>query len=210
MPARGGAGTGRSAWAKSTLLRGPVGFTLIEVLVVIGLVALVTGVFIPSFVSAFREKGESTARKLAVTMGEARDRAMLTDKLVRLKADLDKQTLTFEEAPSSYLVAKQADRPPSDREREDQDKKEAATFQPATELMKDPMQLNESLKLVQLKSPRYKTPLKEGTGYVYFFNNGSTDGATLFFETNDKVKEAITVHPITGQSKIEGKGPDDK
>jgi type II secretory pathway pseudopilin PulG len=186
------------------------GFSLIEILVVIGLVALVTGVFIPSFVSAFRERGESEARKLAVTIGEARDRAMLTDKLVRLKIDIDKQTLSFEEAPSNYLIERTPDHPPSEREREEKDQVDAKNFQPSTELMKEPMKLTDGLKFIELKSPRYKTPAKEGTAYVYFFNNGSTDGATLYFQTEDKINEAISVHPITGQSRIEGKGPEDK
>ncbi len=174
---------------------------------VIGLAALITGVFVPNFVSAFRQNSESFVRKLAVRVGEARDRAMLGDKLVRLKVDFDKQTLNFEEASSEYLVPKAPDRPPSEREREEQQKKEASTFAQAEELMKEPVQLPKGLKIIQLRSARYKNPVTEGVGYVYFFNNGSTDGAKLFFETEEKVHLAVFVHPVTGQSRLEPVGP---
>jgi prepilin-type N-terminal cleavage/methylation domain-containing protein len=183
------------------------GFTLIEILVVVGLMALMATLFFPSLTGAFRAGGESQIRRLGSTLGQARDKAMLADRLVRLRVDIDKQTLTLEEAPSSYLVQKEPDRPPSEREREEQAKKEEGTFAPS-DLMKEPLKLPASLKLLEVKSPRFKRPLTEGSGFVYFFNNGSTDGATLYFETDEKVHLAITLHPITGLSKIEPIAPE--
>jgi general secretion pathway protein H len=192
-------------------LRGnPKGFSLLEILVVIGLMALMTGVFIPSFSDAFRTKGESVARKLALTMGQARDRALLTDKLIRLKIDFEKQTLTLEEANSGYLIAKTPDHTPSQREKEEAEKKEKDTFHQATELQDKPMELPDGLKVIEVKSARYKKPVTEGTAYVFFFNNGNTDGATIYFETAQKVHQAIILHPITGLSRLEGIGPEDK
>jgi type II secretory pathway pseudopilin PulG len=183
---------------------------LIEILVVIGLMALITGVFVPSFTSAFRVKGESVARKLALTLGEARDRALLTNKLIRLKIDFEKQTLTLEEAPRDYLVPKAPDRPPSEREREELEKKEAETFHPVESLMKEPMKMPDGLRVIQVTSPRYKKPITEGIAAVYFFGNGSTDGASIYFETDEKVHQAIFLHPITGASRLEAVGPEDK
>jgi len=186
------------------------GFTLIEILVVIGLMALVTGVFIPAFSDAFRTKGESVARRLALILGQARDRAMLTDKLIRLKVDFDKQTISLDEAPSQYLVQKEPDRSPSEREKEEAAKKDADTFHPVADLMPQPMQMPDGLKIIEVKSPRYKKPITEGTAFVYFFNNGNTDGASIFFETEQKVHQAIFLHPITGLSRLEPVGPEDK
>jgi prepilin-type N-terminal cleavage/methylation domain-containing protein len=186
------------------------GFSLLEILVVIGLMALMTGVFLPAFSDAFRTKGESVARKLSLTLGQARDRAMLTDKLIRLKVDFEKQTLSLEEAPSGYLVPKEPDHTPSEREKEEAEKKTKDTFRPSTDLMDKPLELPDGLKVIQVKNPRYKKPITEGITYVYFFNNGSTDGATIYFETDQKVHQAIFLHPITGLSRIEGVGPDDK
>ena len=154
-------------------------------------------------------KGESVARRLALDLGQARDRAMLADKLLRLKVDFDKQIISLDEAPSNFLVTKEPERPPSEREREEMEKKEAETFQPATGIMKEPLKLSGGLKIIQVNSPRYKKPVREGVAYVYFFNNGNTDGATLFFETDEKVHQAVLLHPITGQSRIEPLAPEE-
>lgn len=171
--------------------------------------ALITGVFIPSLTGAFRVKGESVARKLALTLGQARDRALLTNKLIRLKIDFDTQTLTLEEASGDYLVPKQPDSNMSEREKEELAKKEAEIFHAIPELMNEPMKLPDGLKVIQVSSPRYKKPVTEGTANVYLFGNGSTDGASIYFETDEKVKQAIFLHPVTGASRIEAKGPEE-
>jgi len=183
------------------------GFSLIEVLVAVGLMVMVVGAFVPSFSAAFRVRGESVARKVALILGQARDRAMLTNKLIRLKVDFEKQTLYLDEASGDELVPKTPDHPPSEREREELEKKDAATFHPVDDLMKDPLKL-QGLKVIEVDSPRYKKPVTEGIANVYIFGNGSTDGATIYFETEEKVHQAITLHAITGVAKIENKGPD--
>ncbi len=175
---------------------------------VIGLMALITGVFVPSFTGAFRASGDAFIRQTALMMGQARDRAMLTDKLIRLTIDFNKQTMALDEAPSQYLVPKVSEQPPSEREKEELNKQEAATFRPVTELMKEPRKMPEGMKIIQVSSPRYKKPVTEGTAFVYFFNNGNTDGATIYLETPEKTHQAITLHPITGLSRLEPKGPE--
>jgi prepilin-type N-terminal cleavage/methylation domain-containing protein len=192
----------------STATTSNSGFSLIEILVVIGLMALITGIFVPSFTGVFRESGEAFIRQTALMMGQARDRALLTDKLIRLRIDLDKQVMALDEAPSEYLVPKLPDGALSEREKEEQAKKEAATFRPVSELMKEPRKMPEGIRIIQVKSPRYKKPVTEGVALVYFFNNGNTDGATIYLETAEKTHQAITIHPITGVSKLEARGPE--
>ncbi len=185
------------------------GFSLIEILVVVGMMALITGVFIPSLTGAFRVKGESVARKIGLILGQTRDRALLTNHLIRLKVDFERQVLTLEEAKGDYLVPKIPDGILSEREKEELEKKEAEIFRPVTELMSEPMQMPNGLKIIQLTSPRYKKPLTEGVGAIYFFGNGSADGATIYFETDEKVKQAVVLHPVTGMVRVENRGPEE-
>jgi general secretion pathway protein H len=185
------------------------GFTLIEVLVVVGLMALMATLFFPSLTGAFRAGAESQLRKLALTMGQARDRAMLANKLIRLNVDFEKQTLNLEEADSGHMIEKESEKSLSEREKEELAKKEANTWIQSESLMPKTVELPKTLKLIQISSPRYKKPLTEGQGRVYFFNDGHTDGATIFFETDEKTHFAIVLHPITGLSKIEPISPED-
>jgi type II secretory pathway pseudopilin PulG len=183
---------------------------LVEVLIVLGLMALISAVMVPSFTGAFRTSIESFARNTALILGQARDRALLTDKLIRLRIDLDKQTYILEEAPASFLLPKPPERGLSRREEEERAKQEQETYTPVKDLTKEARALPKGLKIIQVNTPRQKKPVTEGIVDVFFFNNGNADGATIFFESDEKVHQSLTIHPVTGQCRVEAKGPEDK
>jgi prepilin-type N-terminal cleavage/methylation domain-containing protein len=181
------------------------GFSLIEVLIVIALVALMTAVGIPALNRVFRASNDSFARKIAVTLREARDRAMLNDKLLRLRIDFEKQQYWFEEAPASFLVAKKSDKDQwlTERQREEQAKKDAESFRMVKELAEDKISLPSGLKITEVINPRVKGKQTEGLADIYFYANGHTDGAKIHLESEEKSRMEITLHPVTGQSKME-------
>lgn len=184
------------------------GFSLVEVLLVIGLIALITMVGIPFLAGSGRHSVDSFARQTSLLLGQARDRALLTDKLIRLRVDMDKQQMTLEEAPSTYLIPKPPERTLGSREQEELSKRETEAYRLVTDLMKEPRKMPAGLKIIEVRSPRYKAPAREGIADVYFFNNGGTDGATIYLETDEKVHWSITLHPVTGLSKLEAKAPE--
>ncbi len=132
---------------------------------------------------------------------EARDRAFLTDKLIRLRIDMEKQQYWLEEAPGNYLMPKAPDKNLSEREKEDLEKKEAGSFRMVKEITKEKRDLPKGVKLVEVLSPRAKLPLTEGTIDVFFYNNGGADAITMHFEDEEKNKQSLILHPVTGQSK---------
>jgi hypothetical protein len=44
--------------------------------------------------------------------------------------------------------------------------------------------------------------VKEGVVDVYFFNNGNADGVSIRFESDEHTGQLLTLHPLTGQSRI--------
>lgn len=176
---------------------------MIEILIVIALVALITTVAIPSLSNVFRASGETFARNTALLLREARDRALLTDKLIRLRVDLDKQEIWLEEAASTYLMPRPADKSLSQREREDRDKREGETFRLVKQLTPEKRKVPTGIKLVEVQTPRLRDPAKEGMVDVYFFNNGNADAAVLRFESEEGVTQTVHLHPVTGQSRID-------
>lgn len=182
------------------------GFSLVEILIVIGLLALIVATGVPAFNSAFRASKESFARKMALLMRETRDRALLADKLIRLRIDFEKQEYWLEEAPSNYLLAKPPERSLSERDQEARDKKEAGSFRLLKELTPEKVEIPKGLKIIEVRTPRSKTPVTEGVADVYFYNNGSTDGVTVLFEDDETMKQRLILHPVTGHSKLEA-GP---
>ncbi|MGZ6290536.1 MAG: pilus assembly FimT family protein, partial [Bdellovibrionota bacterium] len=132
------------------------GFTLIEILIVIGLIALVSAIAIPSLTNVFRSSAESYARQTALLLREARDRALLTDKLIRLRIDLDKQEFWLEEANSNYLLPKTSDRLSDRKSDEEKAKQEGEAFRMIKELTKEKRVIPKSLKITEVITPRQK------------------------------------------------------
>ena len=178
------------------------GFTLIEILITVALVSLVMFAAVVSLNGAFRVSFDNFSRKLAINLREARDRAYLNNRLVRLRVDLDKQQYVFEEAPPNFLVPKSSDQSLSQREKEDKEKAEEGIFQILKQINKDAEKMPRGIKLVEIILPRQRDPFKEGTVDVFFYNNGSADGAVFHFEDDDHDKQSLILHPVTGQSKV--------
>lgn len=183
------------------------GFTLIEILIVMGLVALITAVAIPSLTNVFRAGAESYARRTALLMRQARDRAFLTNKLVRMRVDIDKQEIWMEEASSSFLLPKLSERISDRSDRDDKIKKQDEAFQLSKELTREKQPVPKGIKITEVVSPRQKDPIKEGMADVYFFSNGNADGATIRFDSEEKTSQIVTLNPVTGQSRITAGGP---
>jgi type II secretory pathway pseudopilin PulG len=171
-------------------------------MIVIALIALISAVAIPSLSNVFRSSREEFPRHLAISLREARDRAMLQNKLVRLRLDFDGQQYWFEEAPANYLKPKAVNNALSEREKDEQKKAEGEAFREVTELAKEKQKVPRGMKLFEVISPRLKQPQRDGVADVYFYDNGNTDGATIHFEDEEKTRQSIKLHPITGQSKI--------
>ena len=178
------------------------GFTLVEILIVIALIAIVTALMVPSFSKVLRTSDEGYPTQMAQLLRQARDRALLTDKLIRLRIDLEKQQYWLEEAPSSYMMPKTDDKKLTEREREEADKKEGEAYRMVKELTADKKDIPSGIKIIEIKTPRQKNTITEGMVDVFFFNNGNADGVSLLFETEEKVRQTITLHPVTGQSKV--------
>lgn len=178
------------------------GFSLLEVLIVIGLIAVVSTLGVSSLTSAFRAGKDGAPRKVALTLREARDRALLRDLLVRMRVDLDKQEYWFEEAPSSYLLPKPDERGLSEREREARDKTEAGAFRESKELSPGKQSLPKGLVISEITSPRAKIPFREGTVDIFFYSSGAADGATIVFTDEEGPQQILTINPLTGQGRI--------
>lgn len=183
-------------------MRARNGFTLLETLLVIALVALITTIAIPSFTKVFRVSTEGFARQTATLLKDARDRSLLLGRLIRLRIDLDKQEFWLEEAPGNYLLPSQKEIEKKKREARAGEEEKDESFRLLKELTKEKRKLPDNLQILRVITPRHKKPVEEGTVDIYFFANGTADSVILHLEDDEKSQQSILVHPITGMTKL--------
>ena len=177
------------------------GFTLIEILIAIAIIALISALAVPGFNYAFRTNTEGFARQLAGAFRESRDRSLLRHNLVRVNFDLAKQEYWVEEAPASYLLPSDAEAKKAEEDagrwRKDDEKAEEV-FRLVKEITPKKKAVPYGVKIVKILSPRYKEPIAEGEAQIYYLPSGLSDAAILHIEDLDKVQRSISINPVTG------------
>jgi len=175
------------------------GFTLLEVLIALTLVALFSALAVPTLNSVFRTGAESFAVQTASLLREARDRALLTKSVVRVHFDLDKQEYWVEEGPDSVLI-------PAERKndrRTEEEKQNDSPFRLLREITPKKRTMPYGVKVRQVIVPRQRNPIQEGSADIYFFPNGTGDGAIIGIEDFEKKAQSLWLHPLTGSSRIQ-------
>lgn len=218
------------AQRRSTFVRrGQRGLTLIEILVVLSLIAVVTGVAVMGSMQlpSARLRGAATMLTSAIKVGFTR--ATATSKNVRLVMDLDGRKIWLEESSAPMLV-------------QSKDKSPAAGADPVTEAERAALDDGEKImKGPTIYKPRFKpirtvgfgdaaaakggkplgrgvsfrsvqtahddAPRKEGRAYLYFWPGGLTERASIQLHIGEGADEAtltLAVAPLTGKVTVKG------
>lgn len=188
------------------------GFSLIEIMVVLALIGLITAIMLPGTTSIFRQSLDSFCRRSANVFREARDYAILSNKVVRVSFDLDKQEYWIEDASGAILLPSVKEQEEENerqeangrikKKRDDEDKKEEPQFRLTRELNKKRQVVPQGLRVASVISPRLKRPIQEGNAEVYYFPHGSSEAAVLHLEDMEGNRRSLILHPITGKTKI--------
>ena len=179
------------------------GFSLIEILVTLAIIALVSALVIPNTTSVFRASLDSYARKAVNQFREARDFAILMNRVVKIQFDLDKQNYWVEDAPADFLLPKKRENDDelSDEEKKKDQKKNQA-FRMTTTITKKKLNIPSGLRIHAVISPRSKKILTEGMADIVYFPHGSAEAAVIHLEDMEGNKRSLIVHPITGKTRL--------
>ncbi|HXX67782.1 MAG TPA: prepilin-type N-terminal cleavage/methylation domain-containing protein [Polyangiaceae bacterium] len=204
--------------------RGPRGLTLVEILVVLSLIAVVTGVAVMGSMQLPSARLRGSVTMITSAIKVAFTRATATSKTVRLVMDLDRRAIWLEESSAPMLV-------------QSKDKSPAAGADPVTAAERAALEDGEKLlKGPQIPRPRFKpiksvgfgdsvaskggrplgrgvsfrsvqtahddTVRKEGRAYLYFWPGGLTERASIQLhigEGADETTLTLAVAPLTGK-----------
>lgn len=183
------------------------GFTLIEVLVTVGLIAIISAILIPDIGQIFRESLEAFARKNANLFRESRDHALLTSRVVRVRFDLDEQTYWVEDAPGNFLLPTKKfleEKEDALRFASDEDKeKYAEPFTLVKSITSQKKKVPDGLRIAGVLTPRSPELIEEGVVEFYYFPHGIAEAAVIHLENSDGAKRSLVIQPVTGKTKVE-------
>jgi general secretion pathway protein H len=185
------------------------GFTLIEVIIVVTLVALVSALSVVGLRSLTKTDLRGTATHMAGAVRYLFDRASTTGRVHRLVLDFDTGKYWAEVSDEQFFFAagKETDetrKKEAERVAKEEEAKRAAAekeaffgssiparylpkpfevkrakFNAFRETAVKPVTLKSGALLADIYTPRLQKPLSEGQGYLYFFPMGMTEAAVI-------------------------------
>lgn len=185
---------------------GSRGFTLIEVMVVLGIIAAITVMIVPR-INNQNTQIKAAVRSLGGLSKESLNHSKLFGATHRLVIDLGEgfesnsnQSYWVEISTSPYLL-------PSDKsslfEKKDKDdEKQKSPFDMAVRLTKGKKTLPGDLRFKSVEISGIERPLETGVVYIHFFPQGRAEEAVIQLGVGEKLQWSLLVHPLTGKVDI--------
>ena len=211
--------------------RAHTGFSMIEVMVVIAIVTLITGVSVFGVRQIVRSDLRGSASKLAGAIRYCFDRSITTGAYYRMVIDLDNNKYWAEKSDERMYLVRGKEKSPGagqafDYEAEEKEKDEAEkkakedqeSRGPIARLLEPPPTTKRArfqtfkdatlptialkkVKFFDLYTPRQNEPYTAGKAYLYFFPDGHTERALIRLTDGDNFY-SLLVSPLTGRVEV--------
>jgi len=194
--------------------RAPRGFTLIELGVVIGILALSAMIVIPTLSAVLGVKTREQVTKVAGTIRAMYGQAVLSGQTCRLVFDIDGGSYWPECAEGRVRVKAMEESLRGERIEEEEDElgdspedqarrqvRDRATFSAYEAALAPRSKLPEGIVFDSIWTQHQPEPYSAGKAYLYFFPSGRTERAYLHIASEDDVYTVI-VNPMSGRTKV--------
>ena len=159
------------------------GFTLVEILIVLAIIALVTSMGIPAIQRVTYTRLNSTTRKFVGLIRTVRNDAVLLNGIYRIAFDLDKNAWWVESQKSFELLVQATPedekKKKKDKEKKSDSKTPSGNFSYADKYTTKPTNLPGGIVFNGLLKES-ETVKKEGMAYIHFFPNGYNEQAVIY------------------------------
>jgi hypothetical protein len=182
------------------------GFSLIEVLVVLGIIVLMMTVALPTVSSYFQVSINSAARDLASRIKEAYNSAVITGRVYRIAYDIKENTYWVESGPPQVLLNTK-----DSAEKEERRSKFQSLLSPKTHPEQFSMDKTITRKRVGLPrgvsyegilGPLNKEALTEGTAYSHFFPSGLSEQTVIYLKDTSNHQASLVITSLLGTTDL--------
>jgi prepilin-type N-terminal cleavage/methylation domain-containing protein len=184
----------------------PSGFTLLELLIVVAIIALVSVFALPNITSYFRVSLNSATREMASTIKEAYNSTVITGKIHRMVYDLDNAQYWVEVGPANVVLETKESREKAERRNKFRKKEdiEAQTpkFAPDKSVTRSKMSLPDGVKFEDVITEQSTEPLTKGVTYTHFFPQGFTEQTLIHLQDESNHHITLAISPLVGRTDL--------
>lgn len=188
-------------------LSSPYGLSLLEMMVVLGLLALMAVYFAPKLFKPTDNNLKTVSRKLGSLVREARLQARLKNQTYRLVFDMDPEKGSYwaEVATGPTLAIKEngiVDKKENKKSEKDKEDHPEGPFSLATNLTKAKRALPSGMIFTSFESGVLKETFRSGKVFLYISPEGLVEFSALQITDSKKNTWTLIFHPLTGQAEI--------
>jgi type II secretion system protein H len=185
------------------------GFTLIELMVVVAIIALVSGLVMPSINSMFKVSLNSTARNLANTIKETYNSTVVTGNVHRIVYDFKAKQFWVEVGPSTALLESKESKERDAKRRsiikeKDKDKNEDKNggFLLARSVTRKKQNLPAGVEFEDILTQQSPDPAVDGTAFTHFFPNGLAEQTIVRIKDSSDHHASLVISPLLGRTDV--------
>lgn len=182
------------------------GFSLVEILIVIGLIGLIMSLYLTDFGGALRMNISNASREIATIVRETHDEAILKGQVYRVAFDIDKGTYWVEMGERDFLMRTEEQQNEENKKNEhrsaEEKEKSKEPFQLATTVTRRKLTLPRGVKFSDIQTSRSSEPAKDGVVYAYVFPHGFIEKLIVHLEDRQERKNTLAVNSVTGKSRL--------
>ncbi len=178
------------------------GFTLIEVLVAVGIVALMMGLTVGLIGGSFHHEAKNEAARLMGAIRYAYNEAASNNLYYRIVFDFEKQAYRVESSEEPFLLTTESDKPKNKKSKKEDEESESPeeSFTADEEGPVKSVKLSDLVRFKDIYVEHQEGLISEGEAYLYFFPRGQTEQAVI--NLSDEEEEnfySLVVEPLTAK-----------
>ncbi len=186
-------------------LRNSKGFTLIEIMVVLFIIALIVAMTAPSISNYFQVSISSAGREMSSIIKETYNSTMVTGRVHRIAYDFKEGKYWAESGPSDVLLDTKESRDRSERKKrftKDTGSKSGPSFQLEKSITRKKMGLPIGVGFEDILTQLGTEAITEGVAYTHFFPHGMIEQTIIHLKDTSKHQFSLVILPVSGKTDL--------